>query len=562
MPGRTGEFLLNHDFTTFSNHTLSLYLTAEVLQVIPLEDLQPPDRGTAAVQSMPLLQGSEADARQVGTVFIRARSVDQPKDFRGGSVSREPQVDAPPQPSLDYSNLATRTPPGIEFSDEQPHSRRPKSSPVAELGFFDGSANSATRNSRPRSLDDEENAQFKVLPSDGKGQHVFDTPSARVFDMPAGQRRGRSSSPPQKRSVSPRNRVVSSFSMLERDSNAGRSSPAGSPTTATKRASVLLLRAPPHGASVVGEQVGVGVGLQMSTSGEFFVSSILDGTPAAHAAATDMVSVGDVVDAINGARCRGLPVEQVISMMKGPARTPVLLDLRRKDAPPPRPDQGRTSMLLIRMGEFFMKLVPQEQMFSEVLLHDLAMCSGSYPERFKYMGMEDHHDEIEASIEVTEELQGLDQRSSREICDHIVAQSGDGFSKLRQSPSMQHFRSIKHYLKSSNNSKPPNSRASHIAPTPLSKLEAAMEAIKLSNSVRKTDLSFRRDRSASRDPLSNFPDVEMSIGNPASSLRMHSFTALQVSAADLPFSLPSGHGGGFAHPKRTIDLRTSSEWCP
>jgi len=114
----------------------------------------------------------------------------------------------------------------------------------------------------------------------------------RVFDMPARQRRGRCSSPPRKRSVSPRNRVVSSFSMLERDSSAGRSSPAGSPTTATKRASVLLLRAPPHGASVVGEQVGVGVGLQMSTSGDFFVSSVLHGTPAAQAVEGWYAAVG------------------------------------------------------------------------------------------------------------------------------------------------------------------------------------------------------------------------------------------------------------------------------
>ena len=63
----------------------------------------------------------------------------------------------------------------------------------------------------------------------------------------------------------------------------------------------------------------------------------------------------------------------------------------------------------------------------------------------------------------------------------------------------------------------------------MSKLEAAMEAVKASKTVKKS----ARGRDAD-DPLSLYPDIEMSIGNPASSLRMHSIAALQVSRVPPP----------------------------
>jgi hypothetical protein len=387
---------------------------------------------------------------------------------------------------------------------------RTKSSPVAELGFFEASAQNAARNSHSGG-----DIGFRVLPSDGKGSQVFDTPSARVFTSPS-RNRSHSVSPARDRSASPAPARAS-----EAENAAARLAPTAL-TMDSKRSSVLLLRAPPHGASIIGEQVGVGVGLQVASNGEFFVSSIVDGTPAAHAAGTDMISVGDVVEAIDGARCRGQPVERVISMMKGAAHTPVHLDLRRKELSPHQPESGQTSMLLIRLDENFFNLIKQEDTFSAVLLQDLLACSGSYPERLKYMGLEDLHDAVEATVEVVPELPGLDRRSSREICEYIVLQSSDSSSKLRQSPSMEHFRSIKHYLKAGNR-QPASSRPSFIAPTPLSKLEAAMEAVKASKTVKKSERSRATD-----DPLSYYPDIEMSIGNPASSLRMHSIAALQV----------------------------------
>ena len=98
--------------------------------------------------------------------------------------------------------------------------------------------------------------------------------------------------------------------------------------------------------------------------------------------------------------------------------------------------------------------------------------------------------------------------------------SSDVYSKLRQSPSMEHFRGIKHYLKHAAQG-PLSAQLSYVASTPLSKLEAAMEAVKTS--------SVRRMLQEDNDPLMRFsPDVEMSIGSPASSLRMQSVAALQV----------------------------------
>jgi len=473
------------------------------VQVIPLEDLLPPDRGPAPVQSLPLLQGSGMDARQVGTVFIRARhGVD-------GHLAGQ-QFDAPSRPSGDLSRSsrdASRSPRQILLADvpgDQPVGRT-RSSPKAELGFFDSSA----PNSRRHSLDD-----FRVLPSDGPGPQVFDGKSARLFNNP-GENRFRSVSPG-------RGRLPMSTSRLERDSTGARSPPAVSPGIGTRSASVLLVRTPPLGASLVGEQVGVGIGLQVAANGEFFVSSIVEGTPAANASSADMIAVGDVVEAIDGVQCRGQSVARVIAMMRGAAHTPVHLDLRRKSVPP-RTDAASTSILLIRLGESFQKLAPVENIFSAVLLQDLTACSGAYPERFKYMGMEDHLDEIEASIEVTEELPGLDERSSREICDEVVAQSSNNYSKLRKSPSMEHFRGIKHYLKTGTRAQQPFSTAP--APLILSKLEAAMEALKSSH--RGNSLST----AGNGDPLSNYADVEISlrpIGTPASALRMNGARALQV----------------------------------
>jgi hypothetical protein len=178
---------------------------------------------------------------------------------------------------------------------------------------------------------------------------------------------------------------------------------------------------------------------------------------------------------------------------------------------------------LIRLDENFFKLVQQEDTFSTVLLQDLMVCSGSYPDRFKYMGLEDLHDGVEATVEVVGEHPVLDRRGSREICEQIVSQSSDSFSKFRQSPSMEHFLSIKHYIKAATR-QPASVKPSFIVPTPMSKLEAAMEAVKTSKTVKKS----ARGRAAD-DPLSLYPDIEMSIGNPASSLRMHSIAALQVS---------------------------------
>ena len=484
--------------------------------MIPLEDLLQ-ERGSAQVQSMPLLQGSESDARQVGTVFIRVRQVEEEQAASRTSTSKEPQTDAASRPSGDFSRLSLDTPRSsrqtvfMDVPGDHP-SGRTKSSPKAELGFFEASAPHTARSSRPHSLEDS--SAFRVLPSDGPGPQVFDTQNARVFSIPAGR------SP----SVSPlQNRQGPSVPHLEPESNAARASPASSPSgIATKGASVLLMRGPPFGASVVGEQVGVGVGLQLATNGDFFVSSIVDGTPAAHAASTDMISIGDIVESIDGIRCRGQPVDYVIAMMKGAAHTPVHLDLRRKEAVLRPDDSGSRSMLLICLRESFQKLLPQEDTFSAVLIHDLTVCSGSYSDRFKYMGMEDHRDQIEASIEVTEEIRGVDERSSREICDDLVAQTSNAFSKLRQSPSMENFRGIKHYLKAGNKTQTMGTPA-YTAPTSLSKLEAAMESVKASNSLRPSQVNG--------DPLSNYPDVEMSlrsIGNPASTLRLNSTAALQV----------------------------------
>lgn len=504
--------------------------------MIPLRDLQVPDRGSAPVQSMPLLQGSDADARQVGTVFIRARAVEESRT----SISRELEETAPSHRSGDMSRASgdfsstTRSPRQaafVEVPDVQPNGRT-KSSPIAELGFFDASAQNTARNSRPNSLDDN----FRVLQSDGKGTHLFDnnTPNARVFsiDRPRSMSpsRGRSASPPPNRASSSQFESMTARSFPHFDSIAARSSPATSPAAATRGASVLLLRAPPPGVSIMGAEVGVGVGLHMAVNGEFFISSIVDGTPAAFAAAADMLSLGDVVESIDGARCRGQPVEQVIAMIKGPADTPVCLELRRKEAPAPRPDAGRTSMLLVRLRESFFKLVPHEQNFSSVLIHDLSMCSNSYPERFKYMGMEDLQDEIEASIEVTDELPGLDDRSSRDICDMIIDQSSDFLSKLRQAPSMEQFRGIKHYLKA--NRQPQSvARPGSVAPASVSKLEAAMKSFNASKSAR-TPIAR-----GNGDPLSSYHsannDVELSIGNLASSLRLHSIAAMQVVDTDL-----------------------------
>jgi hypothetical protein len=470
-----------------------------------MEDLLPPERDSGQVRSMALLQGTGPEARQVGTVFIRARRADGeiPRVSRSisrPSISKEPDMEAPPRPSGSRS-ASPRQDPGEQLPPPK------QKSPTAEIGFFDGTPKSAVHNSRLQFLNAD--AGFRVLPIDGRGSQVFN------IDVSGAEQKQQSISPARERSPDyARNSAGSP----------ARSSMAESPLAGAKRASVLLLRAPPPGAKIVGEQVGVGVGLQMATSREFFISSIVDGTPAAEAAATDMLAVGDVVEAIDGLRCRGQPVEQVIAMMKGPAHTPVKLSLSRTgvsraQVQVTRPS-GCTSILLIRLGESFSKLAPQQNTFSAVLLHDLTTSSGSYSDRFRYAGIENHGNEIEVSVEVTEDNPGLDPRSSREICEHLTRQSSDVYSKLRQSPSMEHFRGIKHYLKHAAQG-PLSAQLSYVASTPLSKLEAAMEAVKTS--------SVRRMLQEDNDPLMRFsPDVEMSIGSPASSLRMQSVAALQV----------------------------------
>jgi hypothetical protein len=506
-----------------------------MMQVIPFEDLQ----FFLQVQSKPLMQGTDADARQVGTVFILAQQVEDSSAERPANrfTPREPQMDAASRRSGDHSRTsfdyssASRSPRRATFVDvpeEQPAGRT-KSSPIAELGFFENAAQTAGGNSRAQS------PSFRVLQADGKGTQLFDTPSARVFSPPI---RNRSASPIRTRSFvelsdsPPSQRAPSS--RLERASNAARISPAGMRGTMSRAASVLLERASQNGTYVVGEQVGVGIGLQVAPNGDFFISSIGDGTPAADAVRKHMISVGDVVEAIDGVRVHGKSVERVISMMKGPIDTPVRLDLQRKESPPPRPDDGRKSMLLVRLRESFHKLTPEEAAFSEILIHDLQMCSNSYPERFKYMGMEDHHHEIEASIEVRGELPRIDERSSNDICDLIVAQCSNASSKLRQSPSMENFRSIQHYLKTSKDLPPTTRPYTYVAPVSVSKLEAAMEAIKSSKVLGNLSPSKRTNH----DPLSQFDqDVEISIGNPALSLRDKITSALQVVVSCFPPTL-------------------------
>ena len=446
--------------------------------VIPFEDTQPPVRGSAAVRSLRLLQGSGSDERQVGTVFIRARRSAADSSPRGvpprGSL--EPDVVAPARPSGMPS-------PGHETGEQPVGINTMISSPKAEIGFFDANAQNTGRSSIKLRPDGQAQHSFKALRINDGGTQVFQ------LNASSGER-----------------------TSLEASRNS-----LGSPGSIDRKASVMLLRAPPHGAVVVGEQVGVGIGLKLTADGEFFVSSIVEGTPAAHAAGTDTVAVGDIVEAINGVRCQGQPVEHVIEMMKGPAYTAVQLNLRRKEMSLPRAKNGRSSMLLIRLSESFTRLKLQEESFSTVLLLDLSMASGSHPERFRYIGIGDHHDEVEVSIEVKEELPGLDQRSSREICDQIVWQSSDVFSKFRQSPSMEHFRSVKHYLKAGPRLPSVSAPLSFVAPISMSKLDAAMEAVKMNTKTGGTG-----------DPLMRFnPDVETSIGQPASSLRIQSVAALQ-----------------------------------
>jgi hypothetical protein len=104
------------------------------------------------------------------------------------------------------------------------------------------------------------------------------------------------------------------------------------PTDIIRRA--VLIRAANQGKPVKnGEDVGVGISFQATRNSNHIV--VVSVAPGSSAEASGQVFVGDIIHRINDISVQGKRIPAVVSMIKGPPGTSVVMELQSSDAQPP-----------------------------------------------------------------------------------------------------------------------------------------------------------------------------------------------------------------------------------
>ena len=101
----------------------------------------------------------------------------------------------------------------------------------------------------------------------------------------------------------------------------------------------VLVRAPNQGKQVnPGEDVGVGISFQAARSTNHIV--VVSIAPGSSAEASGQVFVGDIIHRINNNSVQGKRIPALVSMIKGPPGTSVVLELQSSDGLPPTVTAG------------------------------------------------------------------------------------------------------------------------------------------------------------------------------------------------------------------------------
>eukprot|EP00961_Rhodomonas_salina_P227401 3074427-Rhodomonas_salina.1 len=248
-------------------------------------------QGPAVVRGFALHQGGDGDKRVVGTIFLRIRN-------SGGS-------DSPPSTIGSQRGVDLRS----RNTDGDQRNRR--------LDVPDSP--------RPHNNFQSTASDHHFRPQSPRVSQAFTSPPPRGGDRYHSHESGNYS---LDRNGDVGARVSYSDETLEMQRVAQKREQAAADKLTT---TVLLVRSPPLGfvSDMPGEHVGVGLGLQKGDDGHFFVSSVVPDTPADHAAGAGMLSIGDVVESIDGLEVRHRTIEEVIRVMKGPMNSHVTLEVRK-----------------------------------------------------------------------------------------------------------------------------------------------------------------------------------------------------------------------------------------